>query len=72
MTSEILITCIDSWSRYIWHDIYYPDVNLIFVIFIFAGIVLTPFALAYVRCKEDVGALITANDKDNSGGMKWK
>lgn len=31
----------------------YPDVNLICVIFVIISIVLTPFALAYVRCKEE-------------------
>jgi len=50
--------CIDSWSRHTWHgEPWYPDVNLIFVIFIFTGIVLTPFALAYVRCKEEIGGV---------------
>jgi len=47
--------CIDSWSKHTWHgEPWHPDINLIFVIFILAGIVLTPFALAYVRCKEEV------------------
>jgi len=54
--SLYLVYCLQSWSQYVWERTpYYPDVNLIFVIFIFAGIVLTPFALAYVRCKEEVG-----------------
>jgi len=51
-----IVYCIISECQYISYDTpHYPDVNLIFVIFIFAGIVLTPFALAYVRCKEEVG-----------------
>ena len=50
--------CIISGCQYISYDTpHYPDVNLIFVIYMFAGIVLTPFALAYVRCKEDVGGV---------------
>jgi len=54
--SLYLVYCLQSWSQYVWERTpYYPDVNLLFVIFILAGIVLTPFALAYVRCKEEVG-----------------
>jgi len=47
--------CAGSWRNEAFNGTWYPDVNLIFVIFILAGIVLTPFALAYVRCKEEVG-----------------
>jgi hypothetical protein len=46
--------CINSWSIHFVGEPWNPDVNLIFVIFILAGIVLTPFALVYVRCKEKV------------------
>ena len=54
--SLYLVYCLQSWSQYVWERTpYYPDVNLLFVIFIFAGIVLTPFALVYVRCKEEIG-----------------
>ena len=47
--------CISSWSHCVDNGSWFPDVNLLFVIFILAGIVLTPFALVYVRCKEEVG-----------------
>jgi len=47
--------CADSLRNNVFNGTWYPDVNLLFVIFIFAGIVLTPFALIYVRCKEEVG-----------------
>jgi len=54
--SLYLVYCLQSWSQYVWERTpYYPDVNLIFVIYMFAGIVLTPFALVYVRCKEEIG-----------------
>ena len=46
--------CINSWANHVNYGFFYPDVNLIAVNFVFAGIVLTPFALAYVRCKEEV------------------
>ena len=47
--------CADSLRNNVFNGTWYPDVNLLFVIFIFAGIVLTPFALVYVRCKEEIG-----------------
>jgi len=54
--SLYLVYCLQSWSQYVWERTpHYPDVNLLFVIFILAGIVLTPFALVYVRCKEEIG-----------------
>ena len=44
--------CFISGFNYISYNFYYPDINLICLIFIIINIVLTPFALAYVRCKE--------------------
>jgi len=51
----VLILYMCYWIDSYWRNNLYPDVNLLFVIFILAGIVLTPFALVYVRCKEEVG-----------------
>jgi len=48
--------CIDSWSKHTWYsEPWFPDVNLICILLMFANVILTPFALAYVRCKEEVG-----------------
>jgi hypothetical protein len=53
--SLYLVYCLQSWSQHVWdRTSYYPDVNLICILLIFANVILTPFALVYVRCKEDV------------------
>jgi len=45
--------CLLSFDQHMFKQTpFYPDVNLICAIYIIISIVLTPFALAYVRCKE--------------------
>ena len=54
--SLYLVYCLQSWSQYVWERTpYYPDVNLICILLIFANVISTPFALVYVRCKEEIG-----------------
>lgn len=52
--SLYLVYCLQSWSQHVWDRTSYPDVNLICILLIFANVILTPFALVYVRCKEEV------------------
>jgi hypothetical protein len=53
----LLVFCyysLDSWVNVVMrHSTPHPDINLIFVILLIINLITTPFALAYVRCKED-------------------